>query len=656
MALKSKKIISALSLVLFLAFGALPALAGTKTVGDTCNSLDSECKDGLVCKSNPSDGGDTNVCAPGTGTAGNGDRCISEDSECKTGLTCQSNPADKGETNICSDIGSTVGDGSRPISADLQMKQQVVIPNSIYTGLITFKDGTAPIALYIKDIYHYGVSIVGILAAIMLMIGGVIWLTSEGSSGRIEQAKTMIFASLSGLFLVLSSYILLSVVNPDLVNFRIREIPAIARIQYAECCKSGADGGLLREVIKIDSKTGQKVCTGSVGSGCKLGADFNDYCTNQVKGTTCAEGQICINLKGSSYDCQKVIGCSATCGLDKNSNGYCFDSAPEGYKSCSTDQKCPDGQSCFGAALTKGQICKGITTGSSIGKWSLYIGGGVVIAAGAVTGIFTGLTTTVIGAAAGGAMISAGATMGQNQGICVPDKSCAGIVAGYKLNDTDCGENLFCCGVDDPKTYMCKTATHVGVEEGKPCDFLNTITGKSDQGICKNGACQTASSAEKNCANQCRNSDNSNLADGTSCKAINCPGGDPNTGYCLNGVCNPCVAVANDCFAGRNANPCADISGHCGDKADTGSGTKGYCQHFEALIVDGLIQKTGYYCRQDTNSNFGKNCPDTSQCDGTILGSPMCCVHTHGIMVNSCVPRSWTLNTSGKDALDCATK
>ena len=42
------------------------------------------------------------------------------------------------------------------------------------------------ISLYINAIYNYSMAIVGILAAVALMIGGVIWLTSLGNATRPE--------------------------------------------------------------------------------------------------------------------------------------------------------------------------------------------------------------------------------------------------------------------------------------------------------------------------------------------------------------------------------------------------------------------------------------------------------------------------------------
>ncbi len=65
---------------------------------------------------------------------------------------------------------------------------------------------TKNIAEYVKAIYKYAIGIIGILATVVLMVGGIIWLTAGGNSTRIEDAKSWISASLTGLIIALDSY------------------------------------------------------------------------------------------------------------------------------------------------------------------------------------------------------------------------------------------------------------------------------------------------------------------------------------------------------------------------------------------------------------------------------------------------------------------
>lgn len=86
------------------------------------------------------------------------------------------------------------------------------------------------IAEYIQGMYKYGLGIGGILAAIMLMAGGVLWLVSAGDVSRITQAKDLIIGSITGLMILMGSYILLSQINPELLNLRPISIKMIDQI------------------------------------------------------------------------------------------------------------------------------------------------------------------------------------------------------------------------------------------------------------------------------------------------------------------------------------------------------------------------------------------------------------------------------------------
>jgi len=83
------------------------------------------------------------------------------------------------------------------------------------------------IGMYIKAIYKYATGVVGILAAVVMMFGGILWLTAGGDTGKISDAKDWIKSSLIGLILALSSYTILYAINPDLVAFKALTIPQI---------------------------------------------------------------------------------------------------------------------------------------------------------------------------------------------------------------------------------------------------------------------------------------------------------------------------------------------------------------------------------------------------------------------------------------------
>lgn len=114
---------------------------------------------------------------------------------------------------------------------------QITIPGSSFKKdtISNVTASTAFIGEYIKAIYNYLLAIVGLLAAIVLMISGIVWLTAAGNTERISQAKNWMMGSFTGLILALSSFLLLKLINPNLVNFQIQEIEIITA-QENGCC------------------------------------------------------------------------------------------------------------------------------------------------------------------------------------------------------------------------------------------------------------------------------------------------------------------------------------------------------------------------------------------------------------------------------------
>jgi len=63
----------------------------------------------------------------------------------------------------------------------------------------------------------------------MLMAAGLLWMSSGGDSGRITQAKSMIFGSITGLLLLVGLSLFLNFINPDLINPRALTLDTIQK-------------------------------------------------------------------------------------------------------------------------------------------------------------------------------------------------------------------------------------------------------------------------------------------------------------------------------------------------------------------------------------------------------------------------------------------
>lgn len=101
------------------------------------------------------------------------------------------------------------------------------------------------IGKYVQALYNYGLAIASILAAIVLMGGGLIWLTSGGDSSKINKAKEMITGSVSGLIILFCAWIILNTVNPALLEFKPINTILISKIVNG-CCEQAKDDGKLK--------------------------------------------------------------------------------------------------------------------------------------------------------------------------------------------------------------------------------------------------------------------------------------------------------------------------------------------------------------------------------------------------------------------------
>lgn len=118
--------------------------------------------------------------------------------------------------------------------------------------------GENSIGEYIREIYSYAIGIVGIIAAVVLMWGGLNWLTAGGDQGRITEAKAWIGASITGLIIALTSYLILFTVNPDLINFKPIKV---ATVDEMGCCQDASTCSLvLKSKCKKEWKGANMAC------------------------------------------------------------------------------------------------------------------------------------------------------------------------------------------------------------------------------------------------------------------------------------------------------------------------------------------------------------------------------------------------------------
>lgn len=71
---------------------------------------------------------------------------------------------------------------------------------------------------YVLAVYKFGLWTIGIVAVLMISVGGYMYLTSAGNNASVEKAKSIITDAILGFILAMVSYLILYIINPDLVS------------------------------------------------------------------------------------------------------------------------------------------------------------------------------------------------------------------------------------------------------------------------------------------------------------------------------------------------------------------------------------------------------------------------------------------------------
>lgn len=251
------------------------------------------------------------------------------------------------------------------------------------------------LARYIKVLYDYGMSIAGILAAIVLMGGGFLWLASGGNDSKIAQAKEMIVGSVVGLAILFSSWIILNTVNPELIKMKPISTQVFFRSDYFCCqykdptslesdkiraemlaedeCKKKDGGTIFTPQKNIFGKT-TNYSVNSKGTRCVLPG----CCISRVNGTSTGAILKCSNsfYHNCSFgffmetECEFVgeemdaNGTISSCKNNKYGTDLCANA--ENGDDCFDDQHYADGSSCYDGVCWHGDGKEGEPCGNEL--------------------------------------------------------------------------------------------------------------------------------------------------------------------------------------------------------------------------------------------------------------------------------------------------
>jgi len=91
-------------------------------------------------------------------------------------------------------------------------------------------DPTEGIPELVAFAYSFALWIVGLVVFVQITVGGAQWLIGAAKPDEIAKAKSKIMNALIGLVLLLSSYVILNTINPDLVKtaFKLPDLVGVS--------------------------------------------------------------------------------------------------------------------------------------------------------------------------------------------------------------------------------------------------------------------------------------------------------------------------------------------------------------------------------------------------------------------------------------------
>ena len=93
-------------------------------------------------------------------------------------------------------------------------------------GTYTANATSSPSA-FVANFYQYALSIAGVLAFGIIVYGGVKYMISAGNPSGQGDAKEWIKAAIMGLLLLAGAYMILNVINPNLVSLNMPALQAV---------------------------------------------------------------------------------------------------------------------------------------------------------------------------------------------------------------------------------------------------------------------------------------------------------------------------------------------------------------------------------------------------------------------------------------------
>lgn len=207
---------------LFPLFFFLATPLATQAIVTPCGAGDT-CPSGQICIGAEGDRNCYQTCTPGS---------TEPDAACPSGEAC-TRPTGFSE-DVCQ---ATTGEGVTPVEEEEETAFTPVVPElGVPIPGVTLEQPTregsivrvAFLAGYINGIYRYLTAIILVVAIVMCVYGGFLYLVGSAGVGSIQRGKSIIVNAVMGMLITLGAYALLNIVNPATTQLKTLELGYIA--------------------------------------------------------------------------------------------------------------------------------------------------------------------------------------------------------------------------------------------------------------------------------------------------------------------------------------------------------------------------------------------------------------------------------------------
>ncbi len=195
---------------------------------------------------------------------------------------------------------------------------------SLFTGDI--KVDNTLLANYIKALFVYFIWVVGVIAVVMIVYGGIRWVAAAGNPGRIKEARDIIDNAVIGVIIGLVSFVLLNTINPRLTKL---SLPGVTNVATQDFCAGGAPPsfpdnfyvcqnetlgcGKTEQIDVKNETTGVTGKTTCMGTRCPMTSTQGNVCQFQLNASSNKFSGTCVStVKYTGYDslttCNKIQG------------------------------------------------------------------------------------------------------------------------------------------------------------------------------------------------------------------------------------------------------------------------------------------------------------------------------------------------------------